>query len=357
MVTPSRTLGPLHLEDLDPHRFEDLVRQLLYDFRQWRSLEATGRSGGDEGFDARGWEAIGRPPQEEDRSDDDDEEALGETSDDRLWLIQCKREKKIGPTKLLGYLDEMPEEERNSIYGIVFAAATDFSKKARDGFRQKAGSFGVSEVHLWGKGEIEDQLFQPKNDHLLFAYFSVSLQTRRRTVRTQVRARLAMKRKAKRVLEHRAGGPVLIRDATDDRYPSLDPNEKLDRIDRGSWKVYNLDWQCIKSDGIHVQLRRCFAFIDDDGEHWDYAERTNDARVSSHEDPWPLGPEKPWEVRAEDLEVWNALPEKNRAWFEISLVLPYDNIIDIAMATNISAARIYTRRSSPLSPGHSGRTR
>jgi hypothetical protein len=74
MAAPTRTLGPLHLEDLEPHRFEDLVRQLLYDFRAWRSLEATGRTGSDDGFDARGWEAIGRP--EVDAVDDDEDEVI-----------------------------------------------------------------------------------------------------------------------------------------------------------------------------------------------------------------------------------------------------------------------------------------
>src|SRR5258705_372371 len=67
--------------------------------------------------------------------------------------------------------------------------------------------------HLWGKGEIEDMLFQPKNDHLLFAYFGVSLQVRRRSLRTDVRARLATKRKAQKVLERFAHG-VLVRDAS-----------------------------------------------------------------------------------------------------------------------------------------------
>src|SRR5690349_2024345 len=49
----TRTLGPIHFEDLDPHRFEDLVRQLAYDFRQWQSIESTGRGGADDGFDIR----------------------------------------------------------------------------------------------------------------------------------------------------------------------------------------------------------------------------------------------------------------------------------------------------------------
>jgi hypothetical protein len=42
--TPTRTIGPLHFEDLDPHRFEDLVRQLAYHFRSWEALEAIGVS-------------------------------------------------------------------------------------------------------------------------------------------------------------------------------------------------------------------------------------------------------------------------------------------------------------------------
>ena len=52
----TRTLGPIHFEDLDPHRFEDLIRQLTYDFRQWQSIESTGRGGADDGFDIRAYE-------------------------------------------------------------------------------------------------------------------------------------------------------------------------------------------------------------------------------------------------------------------------------------------------------------
>jgi hypothetical protein len=36
----TKTINPLHFEDLEPHRFEDLVRRLL----------------SDEGFDVRAWE-------------------------------------------------------------------------------------------------------------------------------------------------------------------------------------------------------------------------------------------------------------------------------------------------------------
>jgi hypothetical protein len=57
----TRTVNPLQFDALEPKRFEDLERQLLYDFRVWRKLEPTGRMGSDDGFDARGWEMNACP--------------------------------------------------------------------------------------------------------------------------------------------------------------------------------------------------------------------------------------------------------------------------------------------------------
>ena len=53
----TRPLNPLPFTYLKPKRFEDLVRQLVYDFRLG-ALETTGRSGSDDGFDARGLEIV-----------------------------------------------------------------------------------------------------------------------------------------------------------------------------------------------------------------------------------------------------------------------------------------------------------
>jgi hypothetical protein len=92
--------------------------------------------------------------------------------------------------------DSIPSDESQNLYGIMFAAACDFSKAALDAFREKIRTVGVTEAHLWGKGEIEDMLFQPKNDYLRFAYFGISLQVRRHSLRTDVRARVATKRRA-----------------------------------------------------------------------------------------------------------------------------------------------------------------
>jgi hypothetical protein len=57
---PARTMTPLHFEDVDPHRFDDLVRQLAYGYKRWETLEAVGRSGDDAGIDIRGVETASR---------------------------------------------------------------------------------------------------------------------------------------------------------------------------------------------------------------------------------------------------------------------------------------------------------
>ena len=183
MPTTTRTLNPLPFSSLEPRRFEDLIRQLAYDFRRWRMLEATGRAGSDDGYDARGYEITGgiaNEPQEV--RDIDDVAVTFEPATDNLWLIQCKRERAITPAKIKLHLSEIPEAEARKVYGVIFTAACDFSKKTRDVALSWARDHGISEIHIWGKAEVEDQLFQPKNDHLLFAYFGISLQIRRRSM-------------------------------------------------------------------------------------------------------------------------------------------------------------------------------
>lgn len=321
MAIPTRTFGPLHFEDLEPHRFEDLVRQLAYDFKPWHSIEATGRAGADRGFDVRAHEAL---PNAQPKAEDDDD--VSEVVATRLWVVQCKREKSIGPKKLADFLDEIQLDKSEDGWGIIFAASCNFSLSARDTFRAKARELGFSEAHLWGKGELEDALFQPKNDHLLFAYMGISLQARRRSARTEIRSRLTMKRKTKKLITPMR--PVLVRDVTDDRYPYMDSDKTKSLFERRRWKVYSAG-QC-KHDGLHLLRQRHFAFLDDDDEHWDFAETMNDAEHSRYEDPWSnVDGNRIDQARVEAMALWEALPEQNRAWFEHHIILPYENILDI----------------------------
>ena len=101
----NKTLGPIHFEDLDPHRFEDLIRELAYDFKDWQSIEATGRGGSDDGFDIRAYERIDTNSAESD--DDSSTEKTPHPMEGRVWMFQCTREKKIGPARVASIISEV----------------------------------------------------------------------------------------------------------------------------------------------------------------------------------------------------------------------------------------------------------
>lgn len=123
---PGRTISQLHFEDLEPHRFEDLVRQLAYSFRNWVALEPLGRSGADEGIDIRGIEHVHGV-----RLDDVAGEEPGEydTSEYRVWFIQCKREKAFGPAKARAVASAALAGGPDPPFGFVLAAPCDLSKR------------------------------------------------------------------------------------------------------------------------------------------------------------------------------------------------------------------------------------
>lgn len=327
MAKVSRTLNPLHFEDLEPHRFEDIVRQLIYDFKSWRRLEPTGRGGGDDGFDVRGLEAA-TPDEAPARATDGDIEDDGADEpgqSDRLWLVQCKREKAISPKKLLDYLEAIPAETVEGLYGVIFAAACDFSKKARDAFFQWARENSVAEAHLWGKADLEDQLYQPKNDNLLFAYFGFSLQIRKRSIRTALRSRLAMKKRAETVFGKVHHSCVLLRDPTDDDYPYT--NDRSENH-QGKWRV--VPFRGLGPLGLLIQAKRHFAYIDDKTEGWDIIEAVDVGKPSRHEDHW-AEPEEPAvsNLHARALHVWSALPDMNRANYYEEMLIRYEDILAI----------------------------
>jgi hypothetical protein len=328
MTKTTRTLNPLPFQDLEPHRFEDLVRQIIYDFKNWRSLEPTGRLGSDDGYDARGLE-ITDERDEPENEETDDEESTPITTD-RLWQIQCKREKSITPAKIEKYVDEMLLSSNPIPYGVIFAAPCDFSKKTRNAFAKKMQEKKVQEFYLWGKGDLEDMLMQPKNDHLLYAYFGISLVIRRRSLKSQIRSILAIKRKAVKhlgAIDQDSFVPVLIRDANDTHYPYM--GDIPDFRKRPRWKMY--DFVGHTHDGIRVLTRRFPAYRDIDNQtgkllKWDYTDEVNLAIAS--EDLW--NKEKDYDDkfrRAHDF--LDNMEGRNRAFFEIQGVIPYERIIEI----------------------------
>jgi len=321
-MAATRTLNPLPFEHLEPKRFEDLVRQLIYDFRRWRALEATGRSGGDEGFDARGIEIV-EPPVDDDNEDQGDEDGHEET--ERLWLIQCKREKQIGPTAIVKHLNAIPAESTDGLHGLIFAAACDFSKATRDACRAWCRSKAIQEVHIWGRGEIEDQIFQPKNDNLLFAYFGISLQIRRQGLVTKIRRRITLKRRIRKIQEKAIwpGAPIILRDPSDERYPE---------IARKAWEGGERLWRPVWSSGVGVHglkviARQHYGYYDAETGEWDIASGYNHTYPHEAETAWPapaaLG-------KAEDIvRAWSGMPARHQMHFRFIATIPFEEIIEI----------------------------
>lgn len=320
MTTVTRTTNPLPFGDLEPKRFEDLIRQLAYDFKPWRRLEATGKSGSDDGFDARGYEKVVSP--DELRPVEDGDRAADETDavlTDRLWLVQCKREKSIGPKKMRTYLGEIVLDPSAPLHGIVFAAACEFSLSTRNALAGWCRENGLSEWQIWGRSELEDMLFQPKNDGLLFAYFGISLTIRRRSIVNTKRQEIAIKRKLWSNLDGSSHVSMLLRDVDDDTYPYA-ADGKATR-----WKVREV--LKLGAQGLWVALGRAPAWLSPDHQQWDAALMAFDSELHMH-DPWhgSESAEHAAFVR-QAAEQWQQFPQTERAWLCLTGVIPYQNIV------------------------------
>ncbi len=314
----TRTLGPIHFEDLDPHRFEDLVRQLIYDLKQWQSIESTGRGGADDGFDIRAYEVIlpSVAP-----VDEETEEEAPHPMDGNLWMIQCKREKALGPKRIEAIIADGVKDD-SPPYGYILVAPAHFSKAAHDKFREELRSRGVMEFYLWGAGELEDMLYQPKNDHVLFAFFGISLASRRRSRTTEIRAGVTVKNKLRRVLgDNPRHQPVLLRDQQDTHYPYEDEYKDFEK--RPRWKEYAaVGFHPL---GLIVSVARHYAYIDKPKAAWDFTKTVNIIMpVQSHHGRHLDAKEE--ELRNAVKGFWEQLPRMKRATFVYNGFVRFDSI-------------------------------
>jgi hypothetical protein len=327
MPKSSRTVNPLHFEDLEPHRFEDMVRQLAYDFRTWHSIEATGRLGADEGVDIR---AIERVPTENTSVDTDEEESQP-SYEERAWMIQCKREKTVGPTKITEIIAAAIGEEIPIPYGFIIAVACDVSHKTREVFRLEANRLGIEEFFLWGRSDLEDMLFLPKNDHLLFAYFGLSLQVRRRSEKAAFNARLVVKRKLVSVFKSLHGpfhDPVLLRDSAATEYPR--PSSSVIFGENDKWRYFRFAGH-LRPDYMTVIAQELWAWAKFDEREWDI--------ISKFDLGWPREPAvrflpEGFPHRSEEEETarryWlTKVPKTEQARYRLYGFIHYDRILII----------------------------
>jgi hypothetical protein len=312
----TKTLGPIHFEDLDPRRFEDLVRELAYDFKDWQSIEATGRGGSDNGFDIRAYERINDGTTEGDEYDSDEE--TPHPMEGRVWMFQCKREKQIGPARVASIISDGVDPGVPP-YGYILAASANFSKTSHDKFREELRKRGVMEFYLWGRAALEDMLHQPKNDHILFTFFGISLVSRRRSRVAGIRAVVSVKNKLLKLFgEHPHLQPVLLRDTNDIHYPYK--AEYRDFKKRPRWKEYPV----VKMHplGLVVQFRKHFAFYDSVKKEWDYSDVVNLVhRQVNHDEREEI---RCLRERVEDF--WEFFQKSTRAMFVVNGFVRFDSI-------------------------------
>ena len=325
---PARTIHPLHFEDLEPHRFEDLVRQLAYGLRAWHSIEAIGRLGADKGLDIRAIERVAEPAQLPDSLDAEQEP---QPFRERVWAIQCKRVRRLSPSHVKGIIADSLPDGGMSPDVFVLAAACDFSLASREAFRKELLKMGVAETLIWGKGELEDQLFRPENDHLLFAYFGFSLQVRRRSQAAGLNGRIALKRRLTKFLgELRAPSTqaVLLRDVDATEYPRI-VNPRAFLADP-RWRYYEFaGHQPI--DHVAFVMHKYWAWARFSAREYDSME-TLDQGMPSH--PSLHGVPQMDRSEREKTETfrrfWTArVPRSDRAWLVCYGFIAYDRIVAV----------------------------
>lgn len=321
---PTRTLNPLPFTDLEPHRFEDLVRQLAYDLRPWRSLEAIGRGGADKGVDILGIEAGPELPTGIEEAEDDPESVVVEQ---RSWFFQCKREKAFSPQQVRRAVQDALDNNATP-HGFVLAVASDVSRKARDVFREEMVNRGVKEFQLWAGGELEDMLFQARNDRLLFAYFGLSLQPRARTFGTTVRRNVALKKQLKALFEEE-GEPehaeFLVLRSPLDEYP---PRE-------GGRGPLVVAYSHLRQPGcLAVETSRHMAWVDVRGRRWDAIESVD---ILAHLATMELQQHGAWQDdpdagphRGIEHDFWSEyVPVGERGWVSTLRYVPLERIVGI----------------------------
>jgi hypothetical protein len=128
------------------------------------------------------------------------------------------------------------------------------------------------EFYLWGRAELEDMLHQPKNDHILFTFFGISLISKRKTRATEIRAVVSSKNKLLKLLgDDPAYKPVLVRDSKDVNYPYKEKIKDFKNYPR--WSEFPV--MQIHPLGLILQVKKHFAFYDSINKTWDYTDAIN----------------------------------------------------------------------------------
>jgi len=209
----------------------------------------------------------------------------------------------------------------NPPYGYVLAAPANFSKKAFDVFREELRKRGVMEFYLWGRATLEDMLYLPKNDRVLFTFFGISLVTRRRSRAIDIRAVVARKNKLMKIFDERAGRePILVRDLKDTEYPYSSYYKDFEA--RPRWRAYTVI--TLDPRGLGLSVNDYFAYRDVSRAEWDMTRALNLARRDEEEDREQRRSDR--ELRDRIEAFWHFIPHANRAHYVRNGLIRFEDI-------------------------------
>ncbi|MFP9114129.1 restriction endonuclease [Flavobacterium sp. RHBU_3] len=146
----SRTHNPLHFEDLDHRRFEDLVFNILFRCKKWYKLNHLGSAGADDGIDIEGIQKIS------------EKEFL-------KTLIQCKRYKSISPSQIEKIVRDI--HKGNKEYKVLYLVIScSLTKRCYDKLEDLKIELEYDDIFVWSRSTLEAYLYNEFSD-LLYIYF------------------------------------------------------------------------------------------------------------------------------------------------------------------------------------------
>jgi hypothetical protein len=244
MITPTRTFNPLHFEDLDPRRFEDLALQLVYKAREWEDIHHDGRSGSDDGVDIR---------------------AVERTMDGalRYWFVQCKRYRTFGAADAKAAVSASLAKASEPPDVLLLVLGCDVTIGTRTAYEESAAQSGISTAMLWTASKLEAMLAQDHPD-LLFGFFGISFARRERSRDTNLKRGLAMKRKLSKLFPYKCGHPdVIVRSIDDTTYPKT---TKPPKGEMSSW--FKTEFASHYHNGMEVLLGIENLIVDKEDLRW-----------------------------------------------------------------------------------------
>jgi hypothetical protein len=267
----TRTTGKLHFDDLSPQRFEDLSLAMVYRLSHWSDIYHYGKVGADDGIDIYAEEEL-------------------DNGKKRIWNIQCKRHKSFKKSQLENVIDKILNKNEKIPDVLLLIVACNISKKNIEHFRDYAKNNDIDNAKIWTSSVLESKLYAEHHD-LLFSFFDVNLNFKKRNKIASIRRNINLKKKMKksflkdswdpqktlyRPYEKFNNSEVLIRSIDDTFYPEYDE----DALGISSWfkaEVYNFYYNGLE---VILGLKKC---IIDENWNWDVVDQDDTERKEKYE--------------------------------------------------------------------------